>query len=89
MNKQENAIHLVEQAVRALATGPDDVKRRLRNAFMYHLVVMSSNRMSQRSWRQGCHQFVSVLPANRDTKAKVQSSLPSFVCTSALLQRLP
>lgn len=38
MNQQgKNAIHLVEQAVRALATGPDDVKRRLRNAFMYHL----------------------------------------------------
>lgn len=37
MNQQDNAVHLVEQAVRVLATGPDNVKWRLRNAFMYHL----------------------------------------------------
>lgn len=36
-HREQNAIHLVEQAVRALVTGPDDVKRRLRSAFMYHL----------------------------------------------------
>lgn len=37
MSDPENVLHLVEQAVRAFATGQDDVKWRLRNGYMYHI----------------------------------------------------
>lgn len=37
MSPEENVLKLTREAIRALVVGPDDVKRRLRTAFIYHL----------------------------------------------------
>jgi hypothetical protein len=41
MNREDNARHNIEQAVRALSVGKGDVKHRVQDAFIHHLGYVS------------------------------------------------